>query len=154
VQEIPARPQAAGAPKALAAGAATGLPPAMCWPGFPALGEDLRLVGLRPAGPLEGCLEPGAAATPYEPVPEDGLAVDGREEGCASGAAQGLILTVQNEGPCRRRLVLPPAWRVVERLNGLDQPLPLGEGADPLVIRPWQLCCWRIELGPLASAPG
>ncbi|MFM7086270.1 MAG: alpha-mannosidase [Cyanobium sp.] len=68
--------------------------PEVAWPGFPALGDDLRLVGLRP----------------------------GREPGT-------VLLTVQNEGPCRRWLDLPPPWRVLQRLDGLGDPA-LG---DPLV---------------------
>ena len=97
-----------------------------CWPGFPQLGADLRLLGLRAAGPMVGA-EPLA-------VPEQ-----------TTDKHPTLILTVQNEGPCRRRLELPAPWRVLQQLDGLDQPLAPEPDGDPLAIRPWQLCSWRIE---------
>jgi alpha-mannosidase len=78
------------------------------WIPLSPLGDDLALVGLRPAG--EG-----------------------------SGDA---ILSVQNEGPCRRRLEPGPHWRLVERLDGLDGSLG-GSGID--VLGPWQLGFWRIR---------
>jgi alpha-mannosidase len=101
------------------------------WPGFPALEADLRLVGLRAAGPMAG-VEPMA------------LLSQPQEEPAA------LILTVQNEGPCRHRLRLPAPWRVLQRVDALDQPTPEPTGADPLLIRPWELCCWRIVCEPEA----
>jgi alpha-mannosidase len=113
-------------PSSVAAPATTPTPGASAgsaWPGFPALEQDLRLVGLRPAGPMAG------AEVKHQPAEAPG----------------GLILTVLNESPCRRRLALPAPWRVLDRLDGLDQPLPDTDGADPLVIRPWQLTCWRID---------
>ena len=100
------------------------------WPGFPALEGDLRLVGLRAAGPMAG-VEPMAV-----PQPQEDQAT--------------LILTVQNEGPCRRQLQLPAPWRVLQRVDGLDQPAPEPTGADPLILRPWELCSWRIDCEPEA----
>lgn len=143
----PARPQAAtvgessaAAHQALAPAAVTPVatpeaatpPTAGVWQGFPALGADLRLVGLRVGGPLPGA-EPLAAM------------------GLRPGGQPALLLSVQNEGPCRRRLELPLPWRVLQRVDGLDQPMALEPGTDPLAIRPWQLCCWRIERGSDAS---
>ena len=101
------------------------------WPGFPALEADLRLVGLRAVGPMAG-VEP--MTLPSQP----------QEEPAA------LILTVQNEGPCRHRLRLPAPWRVLQRVDALDQPTSEPTGADPLLIRPWELCCWRIVREPEA----
>ena len=88
------------------------------WIGLPPLAPDLRLVSLRSA-------------------PD-------RTRGPSEGTS--LILTLQNEGPCRRRLDLPAAWRVLERLDGLDQPLEPAP-PEPLSLGPWQLGCWRIQ-GP------
>ncbi len=115
------------------------------WPGFPTLEEDLRLVGLRPAEPLEGGQAPTSEASPVARVAE---ADDG------GNRKRELILTVQNEGPCRRRLNLPAPWRVLQRVDGLEQPLPQGHGADPLAIGPWQLGFWRIEGADAAGLPG
>jgi hypothetical protein len=99
------------------------------WPAFPWLGDDLGLVGLRPAGPMSGA-----------------------GESCMTDEDQpGLILTVQNEGPCRQRLALPPPWRVLQRLDGLDGALSDYLSGDPLAIAPWQLACWRIDWGSGAS---
>ncbi|HYP03691.1 MAG TPA: glycoside hydrolase family 38 C-terminal domain-containing protein, partial [Cyanobium sp.] len=72
------------------------------WTPLPPLGDDLALVGLRPA---------------------------------ADGGGD-VILSVQNEGPCRRRLDPGPHWRLVERLDGLDGRVG-GAGLDGL--GPWQL---------------
>jgi alpha-mannosidase len=100
------------------------------WPGFPALGPDLRLVSLR-------------AAEPQGRTDAAGLGDRGAAE--PAGEATDLILTVQNEGPCRRRLQLAAPWRVRQRLDGLDQPLDGEDGGDPLAMRPWQLGSWRID---------
>ena len=107
------------------------------WPGFPALGDDLRLVGLRPAEPLEDSQPEASEASP----------TDGGHR------TRALLLTVQNEGPCRRWLTLPAPWRVLQRVDGLGQPLPEGDGADRRMIRPWQLGCWRIERADAAVPP-
>ena len=60
-----------------------------------------------------------------------------------------LVLSVQNEGPCLRRLELGAAWQVLERLDGLDRPWS-GAG-DNLLVRPWQLAFWRIRWRPPAT---
>ncbi|MFN7899242.1 MAG: alpha-mannosidase [Synechococcaceae cyanobacterium] len=56
-----------------------------------------------------------------------------------------LLLAVQNNGPCRRRLDLGKSWRLRQRLDGLGQVLQ-PEPQDPAELGPWQLGCWR--LGP------
>ncbi|MEB3271744.1 MAG: glycoside hydrolase family 38 C-terminal domain-containing protein [Synechococcus sp.] len=62
-----------------------------------------------------------------------------------------LILSLQNEGPCRRWLQLPPPWRVLERLDGLDRPLQPA-ARDPLRLDPWQLAFWRLGRGQEPAA--
>jgi alpha-mannosidase len=110
-----------------------GAPAGSGWPGFPALGEDLRLVGLRLAAP-------GPGDTQAE------RGTRSAEEGSVGGAD--LVLSVQNEGPCRRRLTLPPPWLVLERLDGLGQFLPPGDRQpDLLDLAPWQLAFWRLRWG-------
>ncbi|MEB3321519.1 MAG: glycoside hydrolase family 38 C-terminal domain-containing protein, partial [Synechococcaceae cyanobacterium] len=66
-----------------------------------------------------------------------------------------LKLCIQNEGPCRRRLRLPPPWRLLGRLDGLGEErsgaaTPAaehhrreGEPVDPW-LGPWQLGFWRL----------
>jgi len=63
----------------------------------------------------------------------------------ADDGAGDLVLTLQNEGPCRRSLQLPAGWQVLGRLDGLDRPLSdPGERPCPQ-IGPWQLAFWRIR---------
>ncbi|MFN5697219.1 MAG: alpha-mannosidase, partial [Cyanobacteriota bacterium] len=89
---------------------------ASAWPGFPAQHADLELLALRSA---------------------------------AAGSGDGLgdvLVTLQNLGPCRRRLELGRRWQFVERLDGLDQPLPqLPDSSDPLVLGPWGIGFWRLR---------
>jgi alpha-mannosidase len=66
-----------------------------------------------------------------------------RQVSSRDGEAGEWILTLQNEGPCRRWLQLPPPWRLLERLDGLDQPLQPAP-PDPLRLDPWQLAFWRL----------
>jgi alpha-mannosidase len=89
---------------------------------FPALGEDLQLVALR------------------------ALSGGGDREG--SGEA---LLSVQNLGPCRRRLCIGPEWTVLERCDGLGRGLADDDG-DPLRLAPWQLGHWRLRKGPAAQS--
>ncbi|MEA5444168.1 alpha-mannosidase, partial [Cyanobium gracile UHCC 0281] len=81
---------------------------------FPSLGDDLQLVALRP-------------------LPADG----------DQGRARQALLSVQNLGPCRRRLSIGPDWTVLERCDGLGQ--GLGGGGDPLQLTPWQLGHWTLQ---------
>jgi hypothetical protein len=152
------------------------------WPAFPALADDLRLVGLRPAqacgpdranrggattvSPIELNGDLAAAAPRSEPFHPDACGLDsfGADPSAAdpvrvdpvclvpvgvdrSGGAEAdggeLVLSIQNEGPCRRRLELGAGWQVLQRLDGLDHPWA-GEG-DSLVLGPWQLAFWRIR---------
>jgi alpha-mannosidase len=87
------------------------------WHGCPLPGEDLRLLGLR------RCEEGVLAAQ-----------LDGSEV---------VVLSVINEGPCRRWLQLPPSWRVLGRLDGLDRPVATAP-EDLLRLNPWQLGFWAI----------
>ena len=66
-------------------------------------------------------------------------------------AANALLLAVQNLGPRRRRLELPPGWRLLGRVDGLGRPLASAPAAavgeslgDPLLVRPWQLAFWHL----------
>ncbi|MFM7269357.1 MAG: alpha-mannosidase [Cyanobium sp.] len=63
-----------------------------------------------------------------------------------------LVVAVNNEGPCRRRLELGGAWVVSQRLNGLDQPLEGSAsgvmqpvGMPDTLLGPWQLGFWRVH---------
>ncbi len=64
----------------------------------------------------------------------------------AEGCRRDVLVTLQNLGPCRRRLELNHCWQFVERLDGLDQPLPQPpDGTDPLVLGPWGIGFWRLR---------
>ena len=89
---------------------------------FPALGEDLQLVALRT------------------------LSGGGDQEGAGE-----VLLSVQNLGPCRRRLCIGPAWAVLGRCDGLGRGLA-EDGGDPLLLAPWQLGHWRLRKGPAAQS--
>jgi alpha-mannosidase len=68
--------------------------------------------------------------------------------GCRPSGDDGtVVLTVQNCSPCRRRLELGSAWQVMERLDGLDQPLAPARlpAGDPCLLAPWALGFWRIR---------
>jgi alpha-mannosidase len=106
--------------------------------------------------PVEGEAPPGW--TPFLPLGDDLEPVGLRPAADGSGD---VILSVQNGGPCRRRLQLGPLWRVVERLNGLDGSVGRpsepgaggsgdggaggGAGRDALALGPWQLGFWRLR---------
>ena len=126
------------------------------WPVLPPLGDDLRLVGLRPATSTATAAATGSvaeSASAASPRPAAGLLsrevydLDQLVTDQPGGAE--LVLSVQNEGPCRRRLELGAAWQVLERLDGLDRPWS-GAG-DNLLVRPWQLAFWRIRWRPPAA---
>jgi alpha-mannosidase len=97
------------------------------WPGFPALAADLRLVAMRVA----------------DDAPED------EAEGAADDGGLEVVIAVQNEGPCRRRLRLAEPWRLVRRIDGLGGDRePGGEAAgsaDGAELRPWELGFWRLR---------
>ncbi len=60
---------------------------------------------------------------------------------------QVVQLAVQNQGPCRQRLDLPPGWHLLERCDGLGKPLApsLLPAGDPALLLPWQLGFWRLS---------
>ena len=115
----------------------------MCWAilRFPEAPEALRLreplwrrpvaaAAADPAGPgLQGLapLAPGLVLI-----------------GCRTGNA-GVVVAVQNLSPCRRRFAPGGRWRLLERLDGLDQPLdPQPETGRLAELGPWQLGFWRL----------
>jgi hypothetical protein len=58
-------------------------------------------------------------------------------------------LALANHTPCRQEVDLGPAWQLLARLDGLDQPIwaePIGPAAGPrLRLGPWRLEFWRIR---------
>jgi alpha-mannosidase len=62
-----------------------------------------------------------------------------------SGAA---VLSVQNLSPLRQGLNLGPAWRLLERLDGLGRPLDPQDQSS--VLAPWATGFWR--LAPVQSS--
>jgi hypothetical protein len=58
-----------------------------------------------------------------------------------------VVLTVQNCSPCRRHLKLGERWQLLERLDGLDQPLisKAKLDDDPWLLPPWSLGFWRVR---------
>lgn len=94
-----------------------------------------------------------AAALPTLPSQEPDVQVVGLQRATADG--QEIVLTVQNLGPCRRRLRLSDRWQVVRQLDGLHQALddlPDAEGGEPGpvdesgALHPWSLTFWRLRL--------
>ncbi|MFM7635433.1 MAG: alpha-mannosidase [Cyanobacteriota bacterium] len=84
------------------------------------------------------------------PLPQQGLPplAPGLVLISARPDAAGPVLAVHNLSPCRRRFDPGPSWRLVERLDGLDQavkpqPSPEAMGA----MRPWELGFWRLAPG-------
>ncbi len=68
--------------------------------------------------------------------------------GCRpSGEPGDVVLTVQNCSPCRRHLKLGECWQLLERLDGLDQPLisKAKLDQDPWLLAPWSLGFWRVR---------
>jgi alpha-mannosidase len=71
--------------------------------------------------------------------------------GPAADGAPDVVIAVQNEGPCRRRLRLADAWRLVRRESGLGDAhdgrggwTPPGT-ADGMDLAPWELGFWRLR---------
>ncbi|MCP9859500.1 MULTISPECIES: alpha-mannosidase [unclassified Cyanobium] len=102
----------------MVAAAASGEPVAPGATFFPALGDDLQLVALRP------------------------LPAEGNQAGMGE-----VLLSVQNLGPCRRRLCTGPDWAVLERCDGLGQGLADDGSGDHLLLSPWQLGHWKLARG-------
>ena len=87
-------------------------------------------------------VQPAELAWHWPPLAADLALVALRAVGDGSGQ---LLLAVQNEGPCRRRVDLPTGWRWLERLNGLDQALtPRSQGDSGGELRPWELGFWQV----------
>jgi len=77
--------------------------------------------------------------------------------GCRStGAAGTVVLTVQNCSPCRRRLELGPHWQLLQRLDGLDKPLPPDQlpAGDPWMLLPWSLGFWLLSVVVVVEGVG
>jgi alpha-mannosidase len=83
------------------------------------------------------------APAPWFPALADDLELVALETEGSEASADQLRLTVQNGGPCRRRLELGTEWQLLERLDGLGTPLGLQEQSDWL--GPWQLGFWRLR---------
>ena len=123
-----------------------------CRPGWGRAGVPQQAVAFRE--PL--WLRP-AAVQARRPAPRPALPCLGEGLlllGCRpSGATATVVLTVQNCSPCRRRLELGPNWRLLQRLDGLERPLPLDQlpGGDPCLLLPWSIGFWRLSVVPQSS---
>jgi hypothetical protein len=92
---------------------------------------------------------------PTLPSQEPDVQVVGLQRAAGSGGE--CLLTVQNLGPCRRRLRLGRHGQVVGQRDGLHQPVtPLNDGkgqasggggqeSEP-VLAPWSLTFWQVRL--------
>jgi len=89
---------------------------------------------LRPAMPAP----PPPRALTLPPLP-GGVQMVGLR-GLGDGTA---ALALANHTPCRQQVDLGPAWQLLARLDGLDQPLGPAAGSI-LRLTPWQLGFWRI----------
>jgi alpha-mannosidase len=76
---------------------------------------------------------------PFPALAEDLALVALRRAGDGSGD---VILGIQNEGPCRRRLDPGERWRLVGRLADALEETP---GAADTDLAPWQLGFWRLR---------
>ncbi len=94
-------------------------------------------------------LRPAAASQPppeltFPPLPVGVEMVGLRHLGDGTAA-----LALANHTPCRQEVDLGPAWQLLARLDGLDQPIwaePIGPAAGPrLRLGPWRLEFWRIR---------
>ncbi|MFN7677988.1 MAG: alpha-mannosidase [Cyanobacteriota bacterium] len=104
---------------------------------------------------------PGPDAEPMLPSQEADVQVVGLER--LAGQPGEVVLTVHNLGPCRRRLVVGPDWRVLGPLDGLHNPLaggtgqPDGDGGGDAIevgnqeqttaaLPPWSLSFWHLRI--------
>ena len=153
----PARLSPASAGQFSAGQASAGPLPRLVLPPLPA---GVQLVALRPPlreragygpwGNRSGWGHGSGAGTP------DGTGLDGTGfeeigfQGTGLRRGSAVVLSLHNLSPVRQRVVLGPHWRVLELLDGLDQPLPQ-EGGCPVaedgvwVLRPWQLAHARLQ---------
>ena len=94
-----------------------------------------------------------AAPRPALPFLGEGLLLLGCRP---SGATATVVLTVQNCSPCRRRLELGPNWQLLQRLDGLERPLPLDQlpGGDPCLLLPWSIGFWRFSVVVVVEGVG
>ena len=101
------------------------------------------------------CRPVAVAPAPIEALPSLGpdlqlLALRAETTAVAQGSA---VISVQNLSPQRRWLQLGPCWTVLERVDGLGQPLD-GQTSGPDVLTrldPWACGFWRVR--PAQSAP-
>jgi alpha-mannosidase len=97
--------------------------------------------------PERRLVEEGAAdqdALVALPPLEPGLVLIGCRPAACPGV-EGPVLTVQNLSPRRRRVDPGPQWKLVERLDGLDQRLdPQPRPAELDALKPWELGFWRL----------
>ncbi|MFN9055731.1 MAG: glycoside hydrolase family 38 C-terminal domain-containing protein, partial [Cyanobacteriota bacterium] len=90
---------------------------------------------------------------PELPSQEPDVQVIGLQR-CAKGSEE-VIVTLQNLGPCRRRLRLGRSWELVSQLDGLHQRVSLvdpperegnvGGALHPGELSPWSLTFWRLR---------
>ncbi|QPN67206.1 alpha-mannosidase [Synechococcus sp. CBW1006] len=88
------------------------------------------------------------AGAPNPPPGFPALAEDLQMIALAPDPELGVVrLTVQNLGPCRRWLDVGPDWQLLERGDGLFQPLPqeTGDWVQAAVLGPWEFGFWRIR---------
>jgi alpha-mannosidase len=101
------------------------------------------------------CRPVAVAPAPIEALPSLGpdlqlLALRAETTAVAQDSA---VISVQNLSPQRRWLQLGPCWTVLERVDGLGQPLD-GQTSGPDVLTrldPWACGFWRVR--PAQSAP-
>ena len=81
-----------------------------------------------------------AELAPLLPALADDLELISLRADARDGEPRAVQMAVQNLGPCRRQLAVPPGWRLLERVDGLGRPLD----SHGLSLRPWQLGFWRL----------
>jgi len=92
----------------------------------------------------------GSPLLTLPPLGPDLLLLGLRPCGGDDGQRAAAVISVQNLSSCRQRLQLDRRWRLLQRLDGLDQPLVGGwaDGDGPSqvnpVLQPWSIGFWRI----------